>query len=218
MNLATALLYPVLLLLPAAGATDVAPGQGAVSGRDAGPGSGPVSDGVQGRAERKPVEIPPAAYVWPSYELPAYSTASPIAARLLRDALPQDAWQIRIEQRMTIRITPRATMPLPDMLVGMPGGDGVPQLTERKIGKCLSIAGIASVRPDRANRLLLFMRDRRVVSAELDRSCRARDFYSGFLLEPSEDGRICVDRDTLLSRNGMNCKLTRIRELIEQDH
>jgi hypothetical protein len=103
------------------------------------------------------------------------------------------------------------------MFMDMPGGDGIPQFTERKIGKCLSIAGIASVRPDRSNKLLLFMRDSRIVSAELDRSCRARDFYSGFLLERSDDGRICVDRDNLLSRSGMSCKLTRIRELVEQD-
>jgi hypothetical protein len=37
------------------------------------------------------------------------------------------------------------------------------------------------------------------------------------LLEDIPDGRLCVDRDTLLSRSGMNCKLTRIRELVEQD-
>ena len=197
MNFASALLYPIFLLLPAAGAGDVAP-----------------------RPEEgtPPAEVPVEAHAWPHYEVPSADAAPTFAANLLRDAFPQDAWQVRIEQRMIIRITPRAAVPMPDMFVGMPGGDGgIPQFTERKIGNCLSIAGIASVRPDRANRLLLFMRDRRLVSAELDRSCRARDFYSGFLLERSDDGRICVDRDTLLSRSGMNCKLTRIRELIEQD-
>ncbi|HUD28150.1 MAG TPA: hypothetical protein VMQ93_04705 [Novosphingobium sp.] len=197
MNFASALLYPILLLFPAAGARDAAPG---------------------GDVGEQAVEAPVEAHAWPPYEIPGVSAESPYAASLLQHALPLDAWQVRIEQRMTIRITPRTGAPLPpDMFVGMPGGDGVPQFTERKIGKCLSIAGIASVRPDRANRLLLFMRDQRVVSAELDRSCRARDFYSGFLLERSEDGRVCVDRDTLLSRSGMNCKLTRIRELVEQD-
>jgi hypothetical protein len=206
MNFASALLYPIFLLLPAAGAGDVAPRPEDARGQ-----------GEQ--AMEKPASIPVEAHAWPQVEIPGLSPDSPYGASLLRDAIPLDAWQVRIEQRMTIRITPRSAAPMPpDMFVGMPGNDGIPQFTERKIGKCLSISGIASVRPDRANRLLLFMRDRRVVSAELDRSCRARDFYSGFLLEPSEDGRICVDRDTLLSRSGMNCKLTRIRELIEQDH
>ena len=64
---------------------------------------------------------------------------------------------------------------------------------------------------------MLYLRDRRLIAAELERSCRARDFYSGFYLAKTSDGKLCVDRDTLLSRNGMNCKLTRIRQLVETD-
>jgi hypothetical protein len=199
MTFASALMYPFLLLLPAAGASDGPLGPEGASGEPAG------GEPVPARA-------------WPDLELPLPKADPRYSGRLVDKAFPQDAWQVRIEQRMTIRITPRSAAPMPpDMFVGMPGGDGVPQFVERKIGKCLAASSIASVRPDRANRLLLFMRDRRIVSAELDRSCRARDFYSGFLLERSEDGRICVDRDTLLSRSGMNCKLTRLRELVEQD-
>lgn len=201
MNFATALLYPILLLLPAAGASERVPG----------------TDEPQGQGEPAPADIPAPAHAWPKYDIPGMSSSSPFTGSVLDDAFPRDAWQVRIERRMIIRITPRAALPMPDMFLGNQGDDGLPQIAERKIGKCVAVAGIASVRPDRANRLLLFMRDRRVVSAELDRSCRARDFYSGFLLEDIPDGRLCVDRDTLLSRSGMNCKLTRIRELVEQD-
>jgi hypothetical protein len=59
------------------------------------------------------------------------------------------------------------------------------------------------------------MRDRRIVQARLERACRARDFYSGFYLARSSDGKLCVDRDTLQSRSGANCKLTRFRQLVE---
>ena len=38
---------------------------------------------------------------------------------------------------------------------------------ERKIGKCLPISGIAGVQAEGRDRLLLFMRDRRIVSAAL---------------------------------------------------
>ncbi|MEE4450921.1 hypothetical protein [Novosphingobium resinovorum] len=196
MSLASVLLYPIMLLFPAAGTGDA-----------------PRADARQ--AEQ--VSIPGEADLWLPAETSPLTSEAPFAASLMPEVAPDDSWQVRIEQRMTIRITPRASIPMPEMFVGMPGGDA-PPMTERKIGNCLPLAGIVSVRPDRANRLLLLMRDRRVVSAELDRSCRARDFYSGFLMERSEDGRLCVDRDTLLSRSGMSCTLTRIRQLVEQEH
>ncbi|SMP53585.1 hypothetical protein SAMN06296065_101443 [Novosphingobium panipatense] len=203
MSLASALLYPFMLLLPAAGSADaaVSPDEGGAS------------------------SVQPVSAVWPEVEPPMEVTGywpgvqmneGPVGGTLLGQAFPQDARQVRVEQRMTIRISPRAAMPMPDMFFGPPG-HGAPHVVERKIGKCLSAADIAGVRPGRDNRLLLLMRDRRVVSAQLDRSCRSRDFYSGFLMERSTDGRVCVDRDTLLSRSGMSCTLTRIRELVEQD-
>jgi hypothetical protein len=54
-----------------------------------------------------------------------------------------------------------------------------------------------------------------VVSASLERSCSARDYYSGFYIERNSDGQICVRRDSLLSRSGANCKLTRLRQLVD---
>ena len=61
------------------------------------------------------------------------------------------------------------------------------------------------------------MRDRSVVSGLLERACRARDFYSGFYLARNVDGKLCVDRDMLLSRSGANCRLTQIRQLVALD-
>lgn len=125
--------------------------------------------------------------------------------------------QVRIEQQMTIRITPRPQPARPNMLLDLPDREIGPRFLERNIGKCVKASGIAGVQPGDGNRLLLFMRDRRVVSAQLERACRSRDFYSGFYLSRSNDGQLCVDRDTLLSRSGANCKLTRMRQLIETD-
>jgi len=131
-------------------------------------------------------------------------------------SVEEPARQVRIEQQTTIRVAPRPSRrPLPpSMFVELPQRAMEPQYIERKIGKCLPISGIAGVQAEGRDRLLLFMRDRRIVSAALERACRSRDFYSGFYVAPSADGQICVDRDTLLSRSGANCKLTRIRQLI----
>lgn len=125
--------------------------------------------------------------------------------------------QVRIEQRVTIRISPRRPPVEPQMLMDMPDRETAPRLTERKMGKCLPISGIAGVQVSGGNRLILFMRDRTMVSAALERACRARDFYSGFYIERHSDGQLCVDRDTLLSRSGSNCKVSRIRRLVEDD-
>ena len=186
MNAATAVLYPILLLLPAA---DVI---------DDGHSGGGYFDKVAVAAE-------------------AGAPAGPLAVTAFRRIEPENASQVRIEQRMTIRISPQASRPVsPDMFVALPDEDSGSHFTERKIGKCLSVGAIAGVQPVRdSRRLLLFMRDRRIVAAELERACRARDFYSGFYLARTSDGQICVDRDTLLSRSGMNCKLTRIRQLVQ---
>ncbi|PZQ54078.1 MAG: hypothetical protein DI555_13445 [Novosphingobium pentaromativorans] len=199
MNLASVLLYPFALLLPAVGLG----------------GSG---DGGRSKHEepREPVAVPGVqGYAWPD-DFPDSPSAWPFAAEAFEQVEPDSAWQVRIEQRMTIRISPRAQMPAPpDMLMGMPGrGDDAPRYSERKIGKCLPMSGIAGVQPDGQSRLLLFMRDRRVVGADLERGCRAGAFYSGFLLSRTSDGQLCVDRDELLSRSGTTCKLTRIRQLV----
>lgn len=125
-----------------------------------------------------------------------------------------DPWnQVRIEQRMTIRIAPRPSA----LLFDLPDDETGPRFMERRMAKCLPISGIAGVQSGGGSRLILFMRDRRIVSASLERACRARDFYSGFYLARSEDGQLCVDRDTLQSRNGANCRLTRFRRLVEVD-
>jgi hypothetical protein len=169
---------------------------------------------------RELYEIPDAAVSGNPPENPA-DAAAERPGWVFRDVAErfrvQAQHQVRIEQHMTIRITPSrpVTMP-PNFLFDFRQREASPRLIERNMGRCLPIAGISGVQPDPAgNRLILFLRDRRMVSATLERACRARDFYSGFYVDRTEDGQLCVDRDTLLSRSGMNCKLTRLRQLID---
>jgi hypothetical protein len=126
--------------------------------------------------------------------------------------------QVRIEQRVTIRIAPRDPAVRPSMLARMaPDANEPARLAERKMGKCVPVSGIAAVEPDAGGRLLLFMRDQRLVSASLEKACRARDFYSGFYLERTGDGLLCVDRDKLHSRAGVSCGISRMRQLVAAD-
>lgn len=195
MNLAAALLAPFMLLATAITGDDEA-----------------AQD--QGRAPGTVGEEPARAF--PEQVVPEDAPQWPLG--VIRSFEPDSAWQVHIEQRMTIRVAPRASVPVVrDMAAPLPQRARSPRFSERKIGKCLPIGGIVGVEPNGPSNLILFMRDRRMISAQLDRSCRSRAFYSGFYLSRSSDGMVCVDRDTLLSRSGSACKLSRIRQLVEDD-
>ena len=155
--------------------------------------------------------------------MPSTSVSAPAPAEALADegilhpAEEPVAHQVRIEQRVTIRIAPRDPAIRPSMLAEMARAASAPaRLAERKMGKCVPISGIAAVQPD-GGRLLLFMRDQRLVSASLEKACRARDFYSGFYLERTGDGLLCVERDKLHSRAGASCSVSKLRQLVAAD-
>ncbi|GAA4643521.1 hypothetical protein GCM10023115_14810 [Pontixanthobacter gangjinensis] len=122
-------------------------------------------------------------------------------------------YQVRIEQRVVIRVSPRRVDR--QNLNAEAQQRRAPQpLIERKVGKCLKMNQIAGVQTTRDNRLMLYMRDKRLIVANLEKACSARDFYSGFYVEPNKDGNLCIDRDKLQSRTGVKCELSRIRQLI----
>lgn len=129
--------------------------------------------------------------------------------------------QVRIEQQVTIRISPRPLpMPMnPQSFVSdsFDAGGGGPRWVERKFGKCMPVSGIAGVQPGPNNRLILLLRDRRVISASLNKSCRSRDYYSGFLVARNADGQLCTGRDDLLARSGASCKVSGFKQLVQVD-
>lgn len=148
--------------------------------------------------------------------LPRTVPADPAAVDAFEAADPAEVAavnQVRIEQRVTIRIAPRDPAIRPSMLAEMAPPAFPSRVVERKVGKCVPVSGIAAVQPD-AGMLLLFMRDQRLISASLEKACSARDFYKGFYLERTGDGLLCVGRDKLHSRAGASCELSRIRQLV----
>lgn len=131
---------------------------------------------------------------------------------------PSEAQQVRIEERITIRIAPRpAPMPIMPSMFSQDFAPqpGMPRYVEKKMGKCVPVTGILGVQPVGGNRLVMMMKDRRTVSATLSKSCQAQAFYSGFLVAKNADGMICQGRDQLLARNGTNCTVTGFRQIIE---
>lgn len=156
--------------------------------------------------------LAPLALVFPTLavvEAPRDLPPAPIPA------VPPAAEQVSIEQRVTIRINPRpAPMPArPDFFDTETNRP--PRFIERKLGKCLAMAGVAGIQPVSSDKLLLIMRDDRLITAQLEKGCQAREFYSGLIVKRPEDGQICVQRDELMSRSGAKCQVTGFRQLVQ---
>ena len=114
----------------------------------------PVSDAADFDTEQAERYAPPAS----SAPAEDFGPASPF--QMVVDSFrAQSANQVRIEQQMTIRISPRPQPVRPNMLMDLPGRALSSRVTERKIGKCLKASGIAGVQADGSNRLLLFTSD-----------------------------------------------------------
>lgn len=125
------------------------------------------------------------------------------------------ARQVRIEQRVVVRIAPQPSAARQSLLAELQRRPDSVRFEEGSKEKCVPMSGIAGVQTGSGNRLVLYLRDRRMISVNLEKSCRARDFYSGFYVEQSKDGRLCVDRDRLQSRTGARCEVDTMRQLVE---
>jgi hypothetical protein len=148
---------------------------------------------------------------------PTFEPAMPFSR--LVDMMRGKAEQVSIEQRIIIRIAPRAPV-VPDSRINLMADlprNAAPRFKEKSMQKCVPASGIAGVQIAPENHLVLFMRDSRLVSTQLEKSCNARDFYSGFYVQRSGDGMICSGRDKLQSRNGASCKLGKLKQLVEKD-
>jgi hypothetical protein len=140
-----------------------------------------------------------------------FSQAPAAPLRLLEEARrPPIENQVRLEQRVIIRIAPSSPQRMERSLAQLNRRSD--RFEEERLGECVPINMIAGVAPQ-DNRLLLFMRDRRILSARLERACNPEDFYAGFYIE-RQDGRLCERRDRLQSRAGASCRVIRLNRLV----
>jgi hypothetical protein len=171
----------------------------------------PMLAGAQVSAQSQPTPAAPSA---PQCEAAAMQDAPVLANPLSALREMTISRQIRIEQRVMIRIAPQPPAARQNLLAELPQREIAPRFEERGKEKCVPLDGIAGVQTGSGNRLVLFLRDQRMISVNLEKSCRARDFYSGFYVEKHKDGRLCADRDKLQSRTGARCEVEVMRQLV----
>lgn len=116
--------------------------------------------------------------------------------------------QLTIEQRVIIRV-PLDRVPSVAPVPPPP----TPDWKEKKGPRCIAVRSIRSARIAR-NGIDLILADSERFRARLERSCRPMDFYSGFYIEPSRDGLLCVERDTIRARSGMDCEIDGFKRLV----
>jgi hypothetical protein len=145
------------------------------------------------------------------------SDVAPSAFQSADPSQPIVAEQVSIQQSVTIRINPRpAPAPMQTAMFSQSLDQGnEPRFIERKFGKCLSINSIFGVQPVTNDKLLLILNDRRMVTAQLEKGCQARQFYSGIMIKRNADGQVCTSRDALQSRSGASCQVTGFRQIIQ---
>jgi hypothetical protein len=150
----------------------------------------------------------------------AEARADPMAVwqELAEGFRPAEAAQVRIEQHIIWRIAPMPGPARQNLTATAPTTVSPPRMIERKMGDCVPMSWIAGGQPQGNSRLLLFLRDRRMVAANLEKACSARDFYRGFYVDkPNADGKLCADRDRILARSGARCEISSFRLLVAAD-
>lgn len=140
-----------------------------------------------------------------SEEAPAWSS-------IFDGVRPQSGEQVRIERRVILRISPAPGPARQNFTADVPRTTRA-RVVERPMGQCIDSDNVGGV-ADRGDHLVMFMRDRRTVAARLEKGCSPRDFYLGFYMERSEDGKICVRRDRLMSRSGAKCQVAKFSQLV----
>jgi len=122
-------------------------------------------------------------------------------------AVPERFAQITIRERVIIRVPTRAP--------AAPEKPAKPvKWKEKKAPHCIALNALAGAAVTKEDSIDLIMRGGTRLRARLDRNCPALDFYSGFYIKPTRDGRICADRDTIHARSGGQCEISAFRTLV----
>lgn len=78
--------------------------------------------------------------------------------------------------------------------------------------RCISASNIVGARMGQSS-VDLIMRDNSRIRARLAQRCAGLDYYRGFYVNATADGRICADRDMIRSRAGGQCEIEVFRTL-----
>ncbi len=165
-----------------------------------------------------------AAVLWFAAAAPVADAAPPVAvpAPLVTISAPppdqaSSFWQVIIEQQLIIRV-PAQRSQLNNFAAG-PGparrAIDVPVVwKEKKAPKCVAMRNIMGMQAVQRDSIDIMTRQKQRLRAQLNRGCRALDFYAGFYMQGSKDGQLCEDRDQIHARTGAKCEIDKFRLMV----
>jgi hypothetical protein len=118
--------------------------------------------------------------------------------------------QLTIEQRVIIRV-PMARPPKAQPRTPPRRND---DWEEKKGPRCIALRSIRAAAIVVENGIDLILEDKHRYRARLEKGCVSTGFYSGFYVEPDDDGSLCSGRDQLQARSGMSCAIDNFRRLV----
>lgn len=114
--------------------------------------------------------------------------------------------QMVIERRVVIRVAPHAQRAR--------NQEAFRDWREKSAPNCFQINTLAGIMISKPDSIDMVLRGGQLVRARLEKGCPSIDFYSGFYLKPTRDGRLCEDRDLIHSRTGGACEIDRFKTLV----
>jgi hypothetical protein len=107
--------------------------------------------------------------------------------------------------RTTIRISPASSSDTQRLAIRNWKEKGAP--------KCLRLGDVHAMMITHADSLDLAMRDGKFFRATLEKGCPSANFYAGIYLQPTQDGRLCENRDSIQPRTGGTCQIKKFNAL-----
>ncbi|WP_422061131.1 hypothetical protein [Sphingopyxis sp.] len=152
----------------------------------------------------------------PAAEGPALPDA-PVAVAMPTPDASSSFWQVVIEQQLIIRV-PAQRSSLNNFGAALIRDVRVRQVPmewkEKKAPKCVAMRNILGMQATERDSIDIITRQKQRLRAQLNRGCRALDFYAGFYMQGTKDGQLCEDRDQIHARTGAKCEIDKFRLLV----
>ncbi|WOF41846.1 hypothetical protein KNJ79_11380 [Sphingopyxis indica] len=130
---------------------------------------------------------------------------------------PLAHFQVVIEQQLIIRVPARRS-PLTNFSAPPAPSARIRETPivwkEKKAPKCVAMRDIMGMQAVQRDSIDLITRQNQRLRAQLNRGCRALDFYAGFYMKGNKDGRLCEDRDEIHARTGARCEVDKFRLMV----